>query len=210
VGKTQLALEYTYRHAGDYDLVWWIRSEEPATLAADIADLAAPLGLPQAAIAEQELKVQAVRQKLGQMTDWLMVFDNAGKPEDILPKNLTDPVKEYHYNIDDFLPLLTYDNGNQAALENKLYEIHRLLETKPVKPNSDDCFTIPAKFISTEAYDDLGAALILWLRSSVLVSKCISQAKLYSGTHQKEKGMSGFSLPFFFLNMVWLLQGLRE
>jgi len=37
--------------------------------------------------------------------------------------------------------------------------------------------------------------------------KCISQAKLYSGTHQKEKGMSGFSLPFFFLNMVWLLQG---
>ena len=28
--------------------------------------------------------------------------------------------------------------------------------------------------------------------------KCISTAKLYSGTHQKEKGMSGFSLPFFF------------
>jgi hypothetical protein len=39
--------------------------------------------------------------------------------------------------------------------------------------------------------------------------KCISTAKLYSGTHQKEKGMSGFSLPFFFLNMVWLLQGFR-
>ena len=85
VGKTQLALEYTYRHAGDYDLVWWIRSEEPATLAADIADLAAPLGLPQAEIAEQELKVQAVRQKLGQMTDWLLVFDNAGNPKDISP-----------------------------------------------------------------------------------------------------------------------------
>ena len=30
VGKTQLALEYTYRHAGEYDLVWWVRSEEPS------------------------------------------------------------------------------------------------------------------------------------------------------------------------------------
>jgi len=85
VGKTQLALEYTYRHAGDYDLVWWVRSEEPVVLAADIADLATPLDLPQAKMTEQETKVQAVRQKLGQMTGWLLVFDNAGKHEDISP-----------------------------------------------------------------------------------------------------------------------------
>jgi tetratricopeptide (TPR) repeat protein len=85
VGKTQLALEYIYRHAGDYDLVWWIRSEEPATLAADIADLATPLELPQAEMAEQVSKVQAVRQKLGQFTGWLLVFDNAGRSEDISP-----------------------------------------------------------------------------------------------------------------------------
>jgi hypothetical protein len=31
----------------------------------------------------------------------------------------------------------------------------------------------------------------------------------YAGNQQTEKGMSGFSLPFFFLNMVWLLQGFR-
>jgi hypothetical protein len=80
-----------------------------------------------------------------------------------VPKNLSDPVKEYHYNIDDFLPLLSYDNGNQAALATKLSDIHKLLGTKPVKPGSDDCFKIPANFINTEAYDDLGAALILWL-----------------------------------------------
>ena len=99
VGKTQLALEYTYRHAGDYDLVWWIRSEEPATLAADIADLAAPLGLPQAEIAEQELKVQAVRQKLGQMTDWLLVFDNAGEPEDIYILSTSRKHRAYYYHL---------------------------------------------------------------------------------------------------------------
>jgi len=38
--------------------------------------------------------------------------------------------------------------------------------------------------------------------------KCISTAKLYSETHQKEKGMSGFILPFFFLNMVWYCKDL--
>jgi hypothetical protein len=31
VGKTQIALEYAYRHASDYDGVWWLRAEEPAT-----------------------------------------------------------------------------------------------------------------------------------------------------------------------------------
>jgi hypothetical protein len=41
VGKTQLALEYSYHHADEYQVVWWVRSEEPATLAADYAGLAA-------------------------------------------------------------------------------------------------------------------------------------------------------------------------
>ena len=35
IGKTQLALEYTYQHAGDYDVVWWVRAGQPTTLAAD-------------------------------------------------------------------------------------------------------------------------------------------------------------------------------
>jgi tetratricopeptide (TPR) repeat protein len=30
VGKTQLAAEYAYAHAGDYDVVWWIAADEPA------------------------------------------------------------------------------------------------------------------------------------------------------------------------------------
>jgi hypothetical protein len=47
VGKTQLAVEYAYRHAAEYDLVWWVRAEEPAALAADYAALAQPLDLPQ-------------------------------------------------------------------------------------------------------------------------------------------------------------------
>src|SRR5688572_8478587 len=41
VGKTQLALEYVYRFKDRYKVVWWINSDEPATLALGYAKLAA-------------------------------------------------------------------------------------------------------------------------------------------------------------------------
>ena len=37
IGKTQTARAYAYRHLADYALVWWLRAETPATLAADYA-----------------------------------------------------------------------------------------------------------------------------------------------------------------------------
>jgi hypothetical protein len=46
VGKTQLAVEYAYRHAVEYELVWWVRAEEPATLAADYASSSARITPP--------------------------------------------------------------------------------------------------------------------------------------------------------------------
>ena len=75
--------------------------------------------------------------------------------------------KEYYYNVEDFLPLLSYDHGNKAALNNTLYEITKLLEARPEKPKSDKVFTIPTDFLVTEAYDDLGPAIILWLRIAI-------------------------------------------
>jgi len=60
--------------------------------------------------------------------------------------------------------MLSYDHGNKAALDKTLYEITKLLEARPKKPKSDKVFTIPTDFLSTEAYDDLGASIILWLR----------------------------------------------
>jgi tetratricopeptide (TPR) repeat protein len=85
VGKTQLAVEYAYRHAAEYDLVWWVRAEEPAALAADYAALAGPLDLPEKDEPDQRLVVQAVRRWLGQNTGWLLIFDNARRPEDLRP-----------------------------------------------------------------------------------------------------------------------------
>jgi tetratricopeptide (TPR) repeat protein len=75
IGKTQLALEYAYRHGGDYDAVWWVRSEDPLTLAGDYASLAARLDLPEKE--EQQVIVDAVKEWLRLNPGWLLIFDNA-------------------------------------------------------------------------------------------------------------------------------------
>ena len=40
VGKTQLALEYAYRYAGSYDLVWWVNAEDAGLVGEQYAALA--------------------------------------------------------------------------------------------------------------------------------------------------------------------------
>ena len=83
VGKTQLALEYAYRNAAEYDIVWWVRSEEPATLTSDYASLAKALDLPEKEAADQLLIIKAVKQWLEQHPKWLLVFDNAKERADV-------------------------------------------------------------------------------------------------------------------------------
>ena len=83
VGKTQLALEYVYSYIDDYEIVWWVRSEELSTLASDYFNLAGALNLPESRLADQTIVVGAVRRKLGQLKSWLLIFDNATKPENI-------------------------------------------------------------------------------------------------------------------------------
>ena len=83
VGKTQLALEYAYRNTAEYDIVWWIRSEETTTLASDYAALARELKLPEKDEADQNVVNAAVKRWLETHPAWLLVFDNVQKPEDI-------------------------------------------------------------------------------------------------------------------------------
>jgi serine/threonine protein kinase len=95
VGKSQLALEYAYRHAHEYDLVAWLRAEETETLAEDFAALAEPLHLSERETPDQRRKIEAVRAWLERNTNWLVVFDNAPNPDAIrsfLPRTSTGHV----------------------------------------------------------------------------------------------------------------------
>jgi tetratricopeptide (TPR) repeat protein len=85
VGKTQVALEYAYRSADAFPVVWWTRAEEPATLAADYAALAEPLALPTGPTPEPAAQVAAVRAWLEGHDGWLLVFDNAPEPAAVTP-----------------------------------------------------------------------------------------------------------------------------
>lgn len=90
VGKTQVAIEYAYRHASDYKLVWWVRAEESASLAADYASLYRKLELAPRDTNDQSYMSREVRRWLEENDRWLLVFDNAVKPEgiaDFIPRN---------------------------------------------------------------------------------------------------------------------------
>jgi hypothetical protein len=81
VGKTQLAIEYAYRFASDYDVVWWLDAEQPVLLGSQLAALAERLGVSDGGPTEQTLRnlVDALRRR----DDWLLVFDNAQRPQDL-------------------------------------------------------------------------------------------------------------------------------
>jgi hypothetical protein len=84
IGKSQIAVEYVYRHAQEYDLIWWIPSENPSEIQASLVKLAQRLELP----VEQSVDtaVPAVLEALGvghPCRRWLLVFDNADRPDDV-------------------------------------------------------------------------------------------------------------------------------
>ncbi|WP_432986351.1 FxSxx-COOH system tetratricopeptide repeat protein [Dactylosporangium sp. CA-233914] len=85
-GKTQLALEYTHRHSGEYDLVWWVPAEQVAPMRAALAGLARALRVRESPDLNRTLQVLRVTLERGvPYRRWLLVFDNASRPEDIEP-----------------------------------------------------------------------------------------------------------------------------
>jgi len=81
VGKTELAVEYAHRFADDYEIMWWIDAEQPVLIPQQLCRLAARLGLPDHSITTDS--VDQLLTELAARPDWLIVFDNAQRPEDI-------------------------------------------------------------------------------------------------------------------------------
>lgn len=76
IGKTQVAIEYAYRHALEYRAVFWIGAETIESVMADFLAIAELLQLPERHEANQQRAVEAVQRWLSMHKDWLMIWDN--------------------------------------------------------------------------------------------------------------------------------------
>ena len=99
VGKTQIAIEYSYRHKNEYKVIWWMIAEEPATLALQFSELADELGykgmktiqnIPIGFGSDSKVqnpvvleKIKFAKKWLTCNSSWLLVFDNAVDPDEI-------------------------------------------------------------------------------------------------------------------------------
>ncbi|MFC0528939.1 FxSxx-COOH system tetratricopeptide repeat protein [Phytohabitans kaempferiae] len=82
VGKTALAVEFAYRYADRYDLVWWIPAEHQSLVLQSLYQLGRHFDTPDTADLQQAANL--VLEKLaGSDLRWLLIYDNANEPEDI-------------------------------------------------------------------------------------------------------------------------------
>jgi tetratricopeptide (TPR) repeat protein len=79
VGKSQLAVEYVYKHMHEYQVVWWISAEQPQQIRQVLVELARRLHL-EVGSGEANAAVPAVIEalRIGEpYKNWLLIFDNA-------------------------------------------------------------------------------------------------------------------------------------
>ena len=76
VGKTQLALEYAYRHALDYSAVFWVMAEKEEHIQASLRRIAETLQLPERSEKDESRMLTAVRHWLALHREWLLIWDN--------------------------------------------------------------------------------------------------------------------------------------
>ncbi|WP_173056603.1 FxSxx-COOH system tetratricopeptide repeat protein [Phytohabitans houttuyneae] len=82
VGKTQLVLEYVYRHLDDYNLVWWLPADSASGVLTSLEQLARELGIRPGDNAQQTARLVLDALAAGALK-WLLVYDNANDLDSI-------------------------------------------------------------------------------------------------------------------------------
>ncbi|MHB8596362.1 MAG: DUF7779 domain-containing protein [Ktedonobacteraceae bacterium] len=85
IGKTQIAVEYAYHYADDYEAILWARADSYQSLTTDFVTFAnvGLLDLPEKADTDQAQVVEAVKRWLQQHKAWLLILDNADDLETV-------------------------------------------------------------------------------------------------------------------------------
>lgn len=95
VGKSELAIEYAHEHSNDTESIWWLRAESRHNLEMDYLDLKEHFKIHFPKEMKNEERIKRIRLELEKQIDWLLIFDNALRIEDIndyLPKRKTGRV----------------------------------------------------------------------------------------------------------------------
>ena len=90
IGKTQIAIEYAYRYAGQYNCIWLINAESKETLFSDLLKFAENRCGVDSEEATPDSVIAAVSTWTAGNSGWLFIFDNAEDYSTIaryLPKN---------------------------------------------------------------------------------------------------------------------------
>jgi tetratricopeptide (TPR) repeat protein len=84
IGKTQLAIEYAFRFADDYQFIFLLHADDPGKIENDFLRIAADLklGLEER---DEQLRVQAVIRWLERNDRWLLIVDNVEHPTKVKP-----------------------------------------------------------------------------------------------------------------------------
>ncbi len=88
IGKTQIAIEYMYRHFDQYQQIFWANAASEQTLIADFVSMAGQLDIVPDSDEDRKLLIHAVKSWLAEHDRWLLILDNASSPDlvyDFLP-----------------------------------------------------------------------------------------------------------------------------
>lgn len=86
IGKTQIAIEYAYRHMHEYHTVVWLRADSVGVFVSDFTSIATLVELPVIKDGKAENSIiQVVKDWLGDslITRWLLIIDNVENPKDL-------------------------------------------------------------------------------------------------------------------------------
>ncbi len=198
IGKTRLAIEYAWAHAGDYSALLFVRADGEAALNAGLAALAATeiLDLPEREAREDAAKTEAALRWLGAHPTWLLILDNVDDEQAVAAVGKLMPrltgghviVTARASNFPAALPTLELDALDEKSAKNFLLERTR---GKRVEAADDHAR-------AGEIAQELGGlALGLEQAGAYIAKLCIPLArylKLWTENREKALGWSDATL----------------